>query len=81
MALAPTDIVNYPSEAGKFYRVEYADALPGTNWFTAVDFVPGVSGIAQATHLGGAGRGSRFYRVKLLTSAEVAPSATPRAAP
>jgi PKD repeat protein len=68
-------IISFTSEAGKFYRVEYADALPATNWFTAVDFVPGVSGIAQATHLGGAGRPSRFYRVKVLTSSQVAPSA------
>jgi PKD repeat protein len=68
-------LVRFTSQAGKFYRVEYADGLPSSLWQTAADFVPGTGNIVQAIHLGGAGRPLRFYRVKLLTNAELVPLA------
>ena len=64
-------LLNFISEAGKFYRVEYTDRLSGSSWTTAVPFVEGVGGIAQATHVGGAGLGLRFYRVRLLNDSDL----------
>ncbi len=68
-------IISFTSQAGQFYRVQYVDGLGSTNWLTAADFVPGTGGIAQGIHLGGATNPQRFYRVKLLTAADLIPAA------
>src|SRR5439155_555779 len=54
----------------------FTDSLQPPNWTTAVDFVPGTGNIVTAIHLGGAGQPSRFYRVRLLTSSDLAPAAS-----
>jgi len=67
-------LVSFTSQAGKWYRVEYADGLAAPAR-AAVDFVPGTGGIVQAVHIGGAGAAQRFYRVRLLFDAELVPVA------
>src|SRR6185369_5866900 len=52
-------IVNFSSQQGILYRLEYADGLAGS-WQTAVDQVPGNGDLVQVTHLGGAGSAARF---------------------
>jgi len=59
-------LISFTSQAGQFYRLEYADSLTGSTWQTAVDLIPGNGTGVQATHVGGAGNTSRFYRVKQL---------------
>src|SRR5439155_15908243 len=68
-------LISFLSKAGKFYRVEYADQLPASAWLIAADFVPGTGNIVQAVHTGGAGRPSRFYRIKQLADSELFPLA------
>ena len=58
-------LITFTSEPGKSYRLEYTDGL-GTPWLTAADFGPAPGNVFQVTHLGGAGRTSRFYRIKAL---------------
>jgi PKD repeat protein len=74
-------LVNFLSQSGKYYRVEYSDAVQGPLWLTVADFVPGNGGIVQVTHVGGGGSSYRFYRVKLLNNAELAPVANFSATP
>ncbi len=74
-ASAADVLINFSSKSGQFYRVEYTDSLSPASWKTAIDFVPGNGGIVTAIHIGGAGQPSRFYRIRLLTSVEVAPAA------
>src|SRR5262249_10167651 len=74
-------LVSFTSEAGKYYRLEYSDALSSPTWRTAVDVIPGSGNIVTATHVGGALQPARFYRVKLLTSSDLVPAASFNAAP
>src|SRR5205823_5374009 len=74
-------LISFTSQAGNYYRVEYKDSLTATVWRTAADFLLGTGNIVQAVDLGGAGRPSRFYRVKLLTNADLVPAASFSAAP
>src|SRR5207245_4564030 len=59
----------------------YTDSLSPPAWKTAIDFVPGTGDIVTAIHVGGAGQPSRFYRVRLLTTVELAPAANFTASP
>jgi PKD repeat protein len=69
-------VISFNSQAGKYYRVLYADSLTNPVWLTAVDFVAGNGSIVQAVHVGGAaGSRQRYYRVQLLTDSQVALSA------
>jgi PKD repeat protein len=71
----PDALISFSSQSGKFYRLEYSQKPTGSAWFTAVDFIPGTGSIVQAIDVGGATKGLRFYRVKLLTTADLTPSA------
>jgi PKD repeat protein len=55
--------------------VEYVNNLGSSTWLTAVDFVFATGSTATVTNLGGALAPARFYRVKLLSPGEVAPTA------
>ena len=59
-------VISFTSRAGRFYSVEYADALSLSPWSIAVGPVAGTGDIVSATHIGGASRSFRFYRVKQL---------------
>src|SRR5262249_45567703 len=74
-------LVSFTSSASQYYRLEYTDSLSPPNWLTAVDFVPGTGNIVTAVHVGGAGQPHRFYRVRLLTGADVLPVANFTAGP
>src|SRR6185369_8189401 len=74
-------LVSFTSQAGQYYRVEYTDGLGSSNWLPAVDAVPGTGSIVQVVHLGGATSSMRFYRVKLLTAADLVPVASFTATP
>src|SRR5439155_22517332 len=74
-------LISFTSQTGQFYRVEYTDSLSPAIWKTASDFVPGTGDIVTAIHVGGGGRPSRFYRVRLLTSIELALAANFSASP
>ena len=59
-------IVSFTSGTGQFYRLEYTDALSLSAWSTAIDSVTGTGNIVSVTHVDGASRSFRFYRVRLL---------------
>jgi len=68
-------VLRFTSRQGEFYRVEYTDTFTPAVWKIAVAAVPGTGDIVAAIHTGGAGQRSRFYRIALLGSAELAPVA------
>ena len=68
-------LLRFNSEAGKVYRVECADTLQGSAWRTAADFVLATTNQTRATHVAGADRSARFYRIRLLNPAELVPAA------
>jgi len=57
-------LISFTSIAGQFYRLEYTDSLSPALWITAVDSVPGTGNIVTASHPGGAGARTRFYRIR-----------------
>src|SRR5207248_400997 len=68
----PNVVITFASLSGRFYRLQYTDNLASGQWLTAADNILGTGGLVQAAHVGGAGRPSRFYRLKLLSNAELA---------
>lgn len=54
----------FTSVSGKYYALDRCDFIGGT-WTTIANNIPGNDGIQQATDIGGANRGSAFYRVRL----------------
>jgi hypothetical protein len=56
-------LVSFTSKAGQFYRLQYTDDRTLSSWLTAVDNVAGTGDITYATHAGGSGSKSRFYRI------------------
>ena len=56
--------VNFTSVNGKYYLLERCDSLGGA-WTRIADNIPGTDNIRQAIDVGGAGRTSAFYRVRL----------------
>ena len=60
----PHVIVNFTSEAGRLYRLEFTDNPASGLWNVAVDNVPGWDGIAGMVHdYGVVNAPKRFYRV------------------
>jgi PKD repeat protein len=68
-------VVSFTSRQGEFYRVDYTDTFTPALWKTAIAAVPGTGDIVTTIHTGGAGQRSRFYRVALLSGAELVPVA------
>jgi len=58
--------VSFTSSAGVSYSLDYTDALNPAAWNVAVSPIPGTGNVISATHVGGATRKSRFYRISQL---------------
>jgi hypothetical protein len=63
-------VIRFKTSAHQLYRVERTDSLhPGSNsWVTVGIPVPGTGAVVSVTDAGGAGRPSRYYRLRLLPS-------------
>ena len=62
----PNVVVSFMTALGQSYRLEYTDSLSAPVWNTAVDAIQGTGSIISATHLNGATRPFRFYRIRQL---------------
>ena len=56
-------VLNFPTIAGKTYRVESSDTLSADSWIPVRDGIPGTGNLVQITDAGGAGHTRRFYRI------------------
>jgi uncharacterized repeat protein (TIGR01451 family) len=57
-------VVTFTTVAGRFYRLERLDELPGGEWTLVTQNIPGTGLSVQATDPGAAGQPRRFYRIK-----------------
>ncbi|MEO5803236.1 MAG: hypothetical protein ABIR24_06875, partial [Verrucomicrobiota bacterium] len=57
-------LINFSTKKTKFYRVECVDNFSSNAWRTVADNIPGTGAIVQAIDFGGAGKPSRFYRIR-----------------
>src|SRR5262249_29624066 len=62
----PDVLVSFTSQAGRSYRLEYADDPSSSVWLNATEVTATTGGLMTATHLGGANARVRFYRMRLL---------------
>jgi uncharacterized repeat protein (TIGR01451 family) len=57
-------VVTFTTVAGRFYRLERRDELPGSIWTLVRENIPGTGATVQATDPGAGGQPQRFYRIK-----------------
>jgi hypothetical protein len=56
-------VLNFPTVAGKTYRVERSETLADDSWTTVQGGISGTGNLLQITDTGGSGHEKRFYRI------------------